>query len=55
MKIAAAQIACSPGDIDANVRKMRDFASRAKEGGGGLVFFPEGADPPFIDANVRKR
>ena len=33
MKVAAAQIACALGDIDANVRKMRDFCARAKENG----------------------
>ena len=47
MKIAAAQIACALGDIDANVRKMRDFASRAKEAGADLVVFPEMADTGY--------
>ena len=30
MKIAAAQIACALGDVDANIRKMRDFSARAQ-------------------------
>jgi omega-amidase len=47
MKIAAAQIACSRGDIDANVAKMRDFAERAQRAGAGLVVFPEMADTGY--------
>ncbi|MEY2490663.1 MAG: omega-amidase [Verrucomicrobiota bacterium] len=54
MKIAAAQIACALGDVDANVRKMRDFSARAKEGGAELIVFPEVADTgyamPVIEA-----
>src|SRR5204863_7790744 len=46
-KIAAAQIACSLGDIDANVRKIRDFSARAKEGGAELIVFPEMADTGY--------
>ena len=57
MKIAAAQIACSLGDLDANVRKMRDFSARAKEGGAELIVFPEMADTgyamPVIQACAR--
>ena len=47
MKIAAAQIDCTVGDIDANVRKMRDFSSRAKEAGADLIVFPEMADTGY--------
>jgi predicted amidohydrolase len=47
VKIAAAQIACLPGDIDANVRKMAEFAQRAKEAGADLVVFPETADTGY--------
>ena len=57
MKIAAAQIACSLGDLDANVRKIRDFSARAKEDGAELVVFPEMADTgyamPVIQACAR--
>jgi len=47
MKIAAAQISCAPGDLDANVRKIRDFASRAKEAGAELIVFPEMVDTGY--------
>lgn len=47
MKIATAQIACTLGDLDANVRKMRDFSSRAKEAGADLIVFPEMADTGY--------
>ena len=54
MKIAAAQIACSLGDVGANVRKMRDFSAQARGGGADLVVFPEVADTgyamPVIEA-----
>jgi predicted amidohydrolase len=54
MKIAAAQIACSLGDVSANLQKIRDFSARAKEGGAELVVFPEVADTgyamPVIEA-----
>jgi predicted amidohydrolase len=54
MKIAAAQIACAPGDIHANVRKMRDFAARAKDGGADLVVFPETADTGYSMPIIQK-
>ena len=47
MKIAAAQISCALGDLDANLRKIRDFSARAKEFGAGLVVFPEMADTGY--------
>jgi omega-amidase len=47
MKIAAAQIACSLGDVGANVRNIRDFSARAREGGADLVVFPEVADTGY--------
>lgn len=56
MKIAAAQIACALGDVDANLRKIRDFSELAKEGGAELVVFPEMADTgysmPVIQAHA---
>ena len=54
MKIAAAQIACSLGDVEANVRKMRDFSGRAKEAGAGLVVFPEMADTGYSMSVIQK-
>ena len=47
MKIAAAQISCVLGNIDANVRKMGDFSARAKDGGAELIVFPEMADTGY--------
>lgn len=47
MKVAAAQIACALGDIEANVRKMREFCVRAKEAGAELIVFPELADTGY--------
>src|SRR3954454_13828791 len=54
MKIAAAQIACSLGDVEANVRKMRDFSARAKEAGASLVVFPEMADTGYSMSVIQK-
>jgi predicted amidohydrolase len=47
VKIAAAQISCVLGDVGANVRKIRDFSARAREGGAELVVFPEVADTGY--------
>ena len=47
MKIAAAQIACAPGDLEANLRTIHDFASRAKDFGAELVVFPEMVDTGY--------
>ena len=58
MKIAAAQIACVPGDFDANVQKIRDFAALAKKSGAELVVFPEmidtGYSMPVIAKHAKK-
>jgi predicted amidohydrolase len=54
MKIAAAQLACALGDVDANVRKMREFSSRAKEAGADLVVFPEMADTGYAMPVIRE-
>ncbi len=57
MKIAAAQIVCSLGDLDANLRKIRDFSERARDSGADLIVFPEVADTgyamPVIQACAR--
>jgi omega-amidase len=47
VKVAAAQIKCVVGDLDANVRTMRDFSNRARQGGCELVVFPEVADTGY--------
>jgi predicted amidohydrolase len=54
MKIASAQIACVPGDIAANVRKMGDFANRAKDAGAHVVVFPETADTGYSMPVIQK-
>ncbi len=53
MKIAAAQIACALGDVDANLRKMRDFSARAKEQGADLILFPEASDTGYSMPVIR--
>jgi omega-amidase len=55
VKIASAQIDCVLGDIDANVRKMRDFSSRAKEAGADLILFPEMADTGYAMPVIQKQ
>ncbi len=47
MKIAAAQISCSLGDPEANLRKARDFSRQAKEAGAELIVFPEMVDTGY--------
>lgn len=47
MKIAAAQISCALGDVEANLRKIRDFSARAREGGAELIVFPEVAETGY--------
>jgi omega-amidase len=47
MKIAAAQISCAPGDLQANIRKIRDFSAQAKKSGAELIVFPEMVDTGY--------
>jgi omega-amidase len=54
MKVAAAQISCVPGDIDANLHKIREFSSRAKEAGADLIVFPEMADTGYSMPAIQK-
>jgi omega-amidase len=54
MKIAAAQISCVPGDLDANLRKIRDFSARAKENGTELIVFPEMTDIGYSMPTIQK-
>lgn len=53
MKIAAAQIACALGDVDANVRKLRDFSARAKKDRAELIVFPEASDTGYSMPVIR--
>jgi omega-amidase len=54
MKIAAAQITCAPGDFDANIRRLRDFAARAKRTGADLIVFPEMVDTGYSLPAIQK-
>jgi omega-amidase len=54
MKIAVAQIACALGDLDANIGKIREFVSRAKNGGGELIVFPEMSDTGYSMPIIQK-
>jgi len=54
MKVAVAQISCSLGDPEANLLKVRDFSSRAKEAGAELIVFPEMTDTGYVMAVIRK-
>jgi omega-amidase len=54
MKIAAAQIACAPGDLEANLRTVNDFASRAKDSGAELIVFPEMIDIGYSMPVIQK-
>jgi omega-amidase len=47
MKVAAAQISCSLGDPNANLRKVRDFSRRARGTGAELIVFPEMTDTGY--------
>ena len=55
VKIAAAQIACTLGDLAANTRKLREFAERAKVAGAELVVFPEMSDTGYAMRIIREQ
>jgi omega-amidase len=55
MKIAAAQISCVPGELDANLRKVREFSSRARESGAELIVFPEMTDTGYSMPTIQRR
>ena len=55
MKIAAAQISCALGDLDANQSKIREFSSRAKDAGAELVVFPEMVDTGYSMPTIQKQ
>jgi omega-amidase len=54
MKILVAQISCSLGNSEANLRKVRDFSRTAKEAGGELILFPEMSDTGYSMAVIQK-
>src|SRR5207247_10759168 len=54
MKIATAQISCAPGDLQANLAKVRDFSARAKKAGAELIVFPEMIDTGYSMPLIQK-
>jgi len=54
MKVAVGQIACALGDIEANLGRMREFVSRAKDRGGELIVFPEMSDTGYSMSVIQK-
>jgi omega-amidase len=54
MKIAAAQISCSLGEPDANLRKIDNFSERAKDAGAELIVFPEMVDTGYAMPVIQK-
>jgi omega-amidase len=54
MKISAAQISCRPGDLAANLRKIRDFSAQAKDAGAELILFPEMIDTGYSMPVIQK-
>ena len=54
MKVAAAQISCTLGDSDANLRKVGDFAALAKKSGADLIVFPEMIDTGYSMPVIQK-
>jgi predicted amidohydrolase len=55
VKIAVAQIACSLGDIAANISKMRQFAEQARTAGANLILFPEMSDTGYAMSVIREK
>ena len=54
MKIAAAQISCAPGDLQAHLATVRDFSARAKKAGTELIVFPEMVDTGYSMPAIQK-
>ena len=54
MKVAVAQIACSLGDPQSNLSKVRDFSRRVKETGAELIVFPEMIDTGYSMPVIQK-
>ncbi len=54
MKVAAAQISCALGDPEANLSKVREFSSRAKDAGAELIVFPEMTDTGYSMPVIQK-
>jgi omega-amidase len=55
MKIAAAQMACTCGDVAANMRKIRLLAEQAKQDGAEWIVFPEMSDTGYAMSVIRDK
>ena len=55
MKVAAAQISCMAGDLDANLAKVEEFAARAKKSDAELIVFPEMTDTGYSIPVLQKQ
>ena len=55
MKVAVAQIACSLGNPEANLSKVREFCRRARDAGAELIVFPEMTDTGYSMQVIRER
>jgi predicted amidohydrolase len=53
MKVAAAQISCALGNLEANLAKIRDFCARAQKNGADLIVFPEMVDTGYAMDIIR--
>src|SRR5213593_3901873 len=53
MKVSVAQISCSLGDPEANLLKVRDFSSHARDVGVELIVFPEMTDTGYSMPVIR--
>ena len=54
MRVAAAQIYCEPGNLSANLAKIREFTQRAKQSGTELIVFPEMSDTGYSMSAIKK-
>lgn len=52
MKVAAAQISFTPGDLAENLRKISLFSGKARETGAELIVFPEMCDTGYSMAKI---
>lgn len=55
MKVAAVQLACTLGDVQANLSKIRDFCALAKDEAVELIVFPEAADTGYSMPVIREQ
>lgn len=55
MKVALAQVNCTVGDLDGNVRRVLGFARRARDLGADLCLFPEQCLPGYPAHDLLER